>query len=105
MFKKSRNHTNLAPPVPPNFEEIREDMKTFQIDVEPQPHHATGSLETWWYTFEQFINDLRCLKMLKGEIADYKLKLEARQLEIDTEAKLLKNEIEEQKQHINSISD
>ncbi|KAI9584716.1 uncharacterized protein LOC119634368 [Glossina fuscipes] len=105
MFKKSRNHKTLAPPIPPSIEEIREDMKTFQIDVEPQPNSTSNSLETWWYTFEQFINDLKCLKMLESEIADYKVKLETRQIEIDTEAKLLKNEIEEQKQHIDSIID
>ncbi|XP_075149413.1 uncharacterized protein LOC142223406 [Haematobia irritans] len=108
MFKKSKNNKIVDAPSAPTIDEILADIETFQVDIEStptanNPKHLEGSsqsLEKWWLHFEQFLNDLKCLEFLNSEIEGAKLKLESHKLEIETETKLLKNEIDEQKAKI-----
>lgn len=106
MFKKSKN-TNITPPCAPTLDEVFSDLATFQVDV--PPHHVNNTnnkaaengtapvaLESWWKIFEQFMVDLKCLEMVHSEVEGYKIKLESHKLEIETETKILKNEIEKQ---------
>lgn len=111
MFKKSKSNKNITAPSAPSLDEVLSDIETFQVDFEPAitpttSNHkpsdgATISLDSWWKIFENFVSDLKCLEMIHQDIQGSKLKLESHKLEIETEAKLLKNEIEEQKNLIN----
>lgn len=106
MFKKPKNNKNIPPP---SLEEVLSDIETFQVDIE-QPNITNKSMdvsanttEEWWTVFEQFIEDLKCLEMVHSEMEGFKLKLESLKLEIDTESKLLKNDIDQQ-QHLIDVA-
>ncbi|KAI8123262.1 hypothetical protein FF38_11685 [Lucilia cuprina] len=106
MFKKPKSNKNITPPSAPTLDEILADIDTFQVDVEQlssknkTPDIAINNTEEWWSVFEQFIEDLKCLEMVHSEVEGFKIKLESLKLEIDTESKLLKNEIDQQQQLI-----
>ncbi|XP_005179338.1 uncharacterized protein LOC101887616 [Musca domestica] len=103
MFKKSKNK-HITPPSPPTLDEILSDI---QVDIDiptvnnnanhKSPTDAVTNLDSWWQVFEQFMGDLKCLEMVHSELEGCKLKLESQKLEIETEAKLLKNDIDEQR--------
>ncbi|TMW53329.1 hypothetical protein DOY81_001629 [Sarcophaga bullata] len=109
MFKKPKNNKNITPPSAPTLDEVLSDIETFQVDIE-QPiannnkvssETSANTTEVWWKVFEQFIEDLKCLEMVHSEIEGFKIKLESLKLEVDTESKLLKNEIKQQQNLIN----
>ncbi|XP_061402895.1 uncharacterized protein LOC133338804 [Musca vetustissima] len=115
MFKKSKNK-HITPPSPPTLDEILSDI---QVDIDlPTVNHNNANhksssattepatnLESWWQVFEQFMSDLKCLEMVHSELEGCKLKLESQKLEIETESKLLKNDIDEQKNLIKEALD
>lgn len=108
MFKKPKNNKSITPPPAPTLDEVLSDIETFQVDIEqPVTNNNKGSetsansTEAWWKVFEQFMEDLKCLEMVHSEMEGFKIKLESLKLEVDTESKLLKNEIEQQQHLIN----
>ena len=107
MFKKPKNTKNITPPSAPTLDEVLSDIETFQVDIgQPIGNNnkvcsETNTTEVWWKVFEQFIEDLKCLEMVHSEIEGFKIKLESLKLEVDTESKLLKNEIKQQQHLIN----
>ncbi|XP_073821548.1 uncharacterized protein [Musca autumnalis] len=102
MFKKSKNK-HITPPSPPTLDEILSDIEVdIDLPTVDNANHKSATepvtnLDSWWQVFEQFMSDLKCLEMVHSELEGCKLKLESEKLEIETEAKLLKNDIDEQR--------
>ncbi|XP_065360299.1 uncharacterized protein LOC135954151 [Calliphora vicina] len=106
MFKKPKNNKNITPPSAPSLDEVLSDIETFQVDIEQHTTNnktaemTANTTDEWWAVFEQFIDDLKCLEMVHSEMEGFKIKLESLKLEIDTESKLLKSEIDQQQKQI-----
>ncbi|XP_054732213.1 uncharacterized protein LOC129240445 [Anastrepha obliqua] len=106
MLKKSKNSKYPPPPAPPTVEEMLKDLETFHVELNAVPakrQSTDGQQPDWWTRFEHAVADQENLKMLNSEIKSYKLKLESAKIELETEAQLLKNAIEEQREQIDDV--
>ncbi|XP_004521314.1 uncharacterized protein LOC101451307 [Ceratitis capitata] len=108
MLKKSKNSKYPLPPVPPNVEEILKDIETFHVELNTEnlsrqsPGSDAQHLD-WWTRFEQAVADQKSLIMLSSEIKSYELKLESKKIELETEAQLLENAVQEQRDQIDEV--
>lgn len=108
MLKRSKSSKYPPPPSPPTVEEILKDMETFHVDLSAEtirrqsPSNDAQHLD-WWNRFEQAVADHKNLIMLNSEIRNYQLKLESTKIELETEAQLLRNAIQEQRDKIDEV--
>uniref|UniRef100_A0A0A1WXR3 ABC transporter G family member 19 n=1 Tax=Zeugodacus cucurbitae TaxID=28588 RepID=A0A0A1WXR3_ZEUCU len=108
MLKKSKNSKYPPPPAPPTVEEILKDMETFHVDLSAEAlrrQSPTNDVQhqDWWNRFEQAVADHKNLIMLDSEIRNYQLKLESTKIELETEAQLLMNAIQEQREKMDEV--
>ncbi|XP_018785484.1 PREDICTED: uncharacterized protein LOC108966840 [Bactrocera latifrons] len=108
MLKKSKNSKFPPQPSPPTVEQILKDMETFHVDLSAetlkgQSPSNDAQHQDWWNRFEKAVADHKDLVTLNREIRNYQLKLESAKIELETEAQLLKNAIQEQKDKIDEV--
>nr|XP_014092503.1 uncharacterized protein LOC106619059 [Bactrocera oleae] len=108
MLKKTKNSKYPPPPSPPTVEQILKDMETFHVDlsdetVRGQSPRNDAQHQDWWNRFEKAVTDHKDLVTLNSEIRNYQLKLESAKIELETEAQLLKNAIQEQREKIDEV--
>jgi hypothetical protein len=106
MFGKSKS---LAPPPkPPTYDQIVEDLQTFDVARPPRPKVRTvpdeADFDDWWKVFETFSQDLTDLKELKANLMRLKSGIEAKNTHLTREVDTMKTKMEENIAHIDKQS-
>ncbi|KAH8419122.1 hypothetical protein KR222_005601 [Zaprionus bogoriensis] len=118
MFKKSKPKV-APPPTAPTLDEILGDIETFKVG-QPSGNSFSSSaavehalltepenltLETWWQVFDEYDRKVKKLETMEGALDTHKEKLLACKLELENNAKLLREGIQKQQELIKQVVD
>jgi hypothetical protein len=97
MFGKSKN---LAPPPkPPTYDQIVEDLQTFDVARPPRPKIRSvpddADFDDWWRVFETFSQDLSDFNELKATLARLKSDIDGKNGQLTQEVDSMKQKIDE----------